>query len=96
MRTALEPMNSTVWDPNTLMASPSGATGGPGGGGGPLIAGFGSLGIGAHAVPGGIRMCGTPNEFLAFVPQVVAGMQLMSTGPLGAVPVTKAMARLMA
>src|SRR5579884_1883498 len=57
MRTALDPMNSTVWDPKTLMASPSGATGGPGGGGGPLMAGLGSLGIGAQAVPGGIRMC---------------------------------------
>ena len=35
MRTALEPMNLTVCDPNTLMASPSGATGGPGGGAAP-------------------------------------------------------------
>src|SRR4051794_25853369 len=79
MRTALVPITLTVWEPNTLMASPSGATGGPGAGGLPLNDGFGSLGIGAHAVPGGIRICGTPSELIAFVPTVVAGIELIRT-----------------
>src|SRR3954470_13522276 len=94
MRTALTPIRFTVCEPNTLIASPSGATGGPGAGGVPLNDGFGSLGIGAHAVPGGIRMWGTPSVLMALVPTVVAGKPLISTGPSGGVPLTIAMATL--
>src|SRR3954452_13003053 len=83
MRTALTPIKFTVCEPKTLIASPSGATGGPGAGGGPLNDGFGSFGIGAHAVPGGIRMWGTPSVLMALVPTVVAGKPLISTGPSG-------------
>jgi len=93
-RTALVPIRLTVCDPKTLIASPSGATGGPGVGGGPLNDGLGSFGIGAHAVPGGIKMCGTPSELMALVPTVVAGKPLISTGPSGGLPLTSAMVRL--
>ena len=96
MRDALVPIRVTVGEPNTTMASPSGATGGPGGGGGPLNEGLGSFGMGAQAVPGGIRMCGTPSELRAFVPTVVAGIELMSTGPSGGVPASSAAASPMA
>src|SRR3954465_6973369 len=93
MRTALTPMRFTVCEPKTLIASPSGATGGPGAGGLPLNDGLSSFGIGAHAVPGGIKMCGTPRALIAFVPTMVAGTELISTGPSGGCPDTRAAVR---
>src|SRR5690606_313826 len=56
------------------------------------ITGLGVLGIGAQPVPGGIRMWGTPSVAVASVPALVAGMQLINTGPVTGAPVTLAIA----
>ena len=81
-RTALVPITETVFDPNTHTASSSGLTGLPGFGVSPgRITGLGVFGKGAHATPGGIRMC--PGTCFAFAPVLVAGTPQNSTGPRG-------------
>src|SRR5437660_594950 len=72
MRTAFVPSALTVLLPKTMIASLSGLTG-LGGFGVSLgrTTGFGVLGTGAQAVPGGIRIC--PGTCSPFVPVFVAG-----------------------